>query len=282
LAGKGIAGQRSEARETWYWLQYLKEYEPDTIIDLLDATAIDAAVARAKGYFQQEASAEDAARLERAKQLHREKEGPEGWFLWSVGGVMCPCTMSALTELGATPEETARWIAELEEKDQYHPRLNPFGKGREKWEIDHLPGVMLDGCFLAFQMKGATSGLQALGRRTGAQAVVAPTGPTVANTTRGWRVGDPINNLTSTGRVPSWSAVRQRFWKNEAHFNPGNYSEANLARMRQGLAPQRINRTTGQVESMELHHTPPQRDGGLFDVQPVWPDQHRRIDPFRR
>jgi hypothetical protein len=110
----------------------------------------------------------------------------------------------------------------------------------------------------------------------------APTGPTLPNTTRGWRVGDPINDLTSTGRVPSWTAVRQRFWKNEAHFNPGNYSEANLARMRQGLAPQRINPRTGQLESMELHHTPPQRDGGLFDVRPVWPDDHALIDPFRR
>jgi hypothetical protein len=104
---------------------------------------------------------------------------------------------------------------------------------------------------------------------------------TLPNTTRGWRVGDPINNLTARGTVPSWTAVRQRFWKNEAHFNLGNYSEANLGRMRQGLAPQRINPRTGQLESMELHHTPPQREGGLFDVQPVWPDAHALIDPFR-
>jgi len=110
---------------------------------------------------------------------------------------------------------------------------------------------------------------------------VAP-GRTLPNTTRGWRVGDPINNLTAEGNVPSWSTVRQRFWKNEAALNPGNYSEANLARMRQGLAPQRINRVTGELESMELHHMPPQRDGGLFDVQPVWPDEHARIDPMRR
>jgi hypothetical protein len=110
-----------------------------------------------------------------------------------------------------------------------------------------------------------------------------PVGPTLPNnTTRGWRLGDPINNLTASGRVPSWSAVRQRFWKNEAHFNPDNYSKANLARMRQGLAPQRINPRTGQLESMELHHTPPQRDGGLFDVRPVWPGDHALIDPFRR
>jgi hypothetical protein len=32
---------------------------------------------------------------------------------------------------------------------------------------------------------------------------------------------------------------------------------------------------------MELHHTPPQREGGLFDVTLVWPDEHAAIDPFR-
>jgi hypothetical protein len=104
---------------------------------------------------------------------------------------------------------------------------------------------------------------------------------TVANSTRRWKVGDPINNLTRSGNVPSWSAVRQRFWKNEALNNAGNYGASNLERMRRGLAPQRINPRTGKLESMELHHTPPQRDGGLFDVQPVWPDDHALIDPFR-
>lgn len=105
---------------------------------------------------------------------------------------------------------------------------------------------------------------------------------TLPNTTRGWKVGDPINNLTARGNVLSWSAVRERFWKNEAHFNPNNYSEANLARMREGLAPQRINEVTGELESMELHHAPPQRDGGLFDVVPLWPDEHALVDPLRR
>ena len=97
---------------------------------------------------------------------------------------------------------------------------------------------------------------------------------TLPNTTRGWSVGDPINNLTAEGNVPSWTAVRERFWKNEAHLNSGNYSADNLSRMQQGLAPQRVNPRTGQLESMKLHHGPPQRDGGLFDVQPVWPDDH--------
>ncbi|MFN7845118.1 MAG: hypothetical protein ACK5N9_25630, partial [Pirellula sp.] len=105
---------------------------------------------------------------------------------------------------------------------------------------------------------------------------------TAANSTRGWHVGDPINNLTSKGNVPSWSAVRQRFWKNQAHQNASNYSATNLERMQRGLAPQRLNPHTGKLESMELHHTPPQRAGGLFDVRPVWPNEHALIDPFRK
>jgi hypothetical protein len=103
----------------------------------------------------------------------------------------------------------------------------------------------------------------------------------VANATRGWRVGDPINNLTAKGNVPSWSAVRQRIWKNEAFYNAESYSAGNVTRMRQGLAPQQINRF-GQIESMEFHHWPPQRQGGLFDVTPMWPSDHAAIDPFRR
>lgn len=104
----------------------------------------------------------------------------------------------------------------------------------------------------------------------------------MANSTRGWRVGDPINNLTSKGNVPSWSAVRQRFWKNEAHYNAAKYSTENLGRMRRGLAPQRPHPLTGVLESKELHHVPPRREGGLFDFEAVWPDDHALIDVFRR
>ena len=97
---------------------------------------------------------------------------------------------------------------------------------------------------------------------------------TLPNTTRGWRVGDPINNLTRRGNVPSWSAVRQRIWKNQALYNPSRYAPADLVRMRQGLAPQRLSPTTGLLESMHLHHNPPQSAGGLFDVEALWPPEH--------
>jgi RHS repeat-associated protein len=98
----------------------------------------------------------------------------------------------------------------------------------------------------------------------------------------GWRVGDPITNLTTKGNTPAWSTVRQRFWKNEAFFNSSAYTKENILRMRKGLAPQIRNPTTGLMESMELHHTPPQRDGGLFKFKIVTPEQHSLIDPFRR
>ena len=99
---------------------------------------------------------------------------------------------------------------------------------------------------------------------------------TGANSTRGWRVGDPINNLTAKGNVPSWDAVRQRYWKNEAFQYAEEYGPRDLGRMQQGLAPQQLNQF-GEWESMQLHHNPPQSAGGLFDVEPLWPDEHIRI-----
>ena len=106
---------------------------------------------------------------------------------------------------------------------------------------------------------------------------------TLANDVKGWKVGSPINNLTRTGDVPTWSTVRARYWKNRA-FNakPSEFSIQNVERMRNGLAPQRFNEELGEIESMELHHTPPQREGGLFDVREVWPAEHESIDPFRK
>jgi hypothetical protein len=111
---------------------------------------------------------------------------------------------------------------------------------------------------------------------------------TLANNVWGWKVGDQINNLTRFGKVPKWSTVRKRYWKNQAHeiksnpnFRPDYYTQENLKRMEKGLAPQQFNRTTRQLESMELHHTPPQRDGGLFDFTELWPQQHAELDPSR-
>ena len=103
-------------------------------------------------------------------------------------------------------------------------------------------------------------------------------------TKTGWSVGESITNLTSKGNVPAWSTVRQRYWKNESFLNNASniYSESNLLRMRKGLAPQIRNTRTGRLESIELHHTKPQREGGLFEFIKVTPDQHSFIDPYRK
>ena len=98
---------------------------------------------------------------------------------------------------------------------------------------------------------------------------------------KGWKVGDSINNLTLKGNIPSWSTVRQRHWKNRAYYHPKKYTKQNLERMEKGLAEQRINALTGKLETKELHHFPAQKDGGLFDFNALWPDEHAFVDPYR-
>lgn len=100
----------------------------------------------------------------------------------------------------------------------------------------------------------------------------------------GWKVGDDVYNQTAKGNDPSWSAVRSRFWKNEAAGpNAANtYGPENLDRMSKGLAPQRYNADKGGIESMELSHEPiPARDGGK-DFVPRWPQDHAAVDPYRK
>ncbi len=88
------------------------------------------------------------------------------------------------------------------------------------------------------------------------------------NTTRGWKVGDDITNLTKDGNRPSWTTVRQRYWKNEAHYHPDLYSDEDLALMKQGRAP--------IVDDRPLHlHHPNGREGAFYwDFYPVTYEQH--------
>ena len=101
-----------------------------------------------------------------------------------------------------------------------------------------------------------------------------------------WQLGEHHASVYRNGKEPSWSAQRARFWKNEAHYNPGDYNSENLSRMERGYAPQRenINKLKVQgnaTESMELSHEPiPFRDGGT-DVVPRWPQDHAKIDSYR-
>ncbi len=113
---------------------------------------------------------------------------------------------------------------------------------------------------------------------------------TQPNSTKGWKVGQPKENLTAKGNVPKWDTIRARHWKNEAlKHRQGipkenlkyEVTEANLARMEKGLAPQKYNERTQKWESIELHHDPARKDGGLFDVIEVTPKEHAEIDSNR-
>ena len=105
---------------------------------------------------------------------------------------------------------------------------------------------------------------------------------TLTNNIRGWKIGTPINNLTKMGKPPKWNTVRKRYWKNRVVEAPQKYKVKELERMKKGLAPQRVNEASGLIESMELHHIPPQRIGGMYDVIELWPVDHAKADEFRR
>ena len=78
----------------------------------------------------------------------------------------------------------------------------------------------------------------------------------------GGAVAFGIGKVIDLARGATWDKSRGDYWRREAQHNPEAYSQANLERMQNGLAPQRVNPMTGKTESMELHHnTLPQRFG---------------------
>jgi RHS repeat-associated protein len=97
---------------------------------------------------------------------------------------------------------------------------------------------------------------------------------------KGWKVGDPIDNLTKAGNEPSWSTVRARYWKNEAMNNPFDYSVENLNLMNNGRAPFDVDLGV----SMEIHHINGRNimnPNNINNLMKVWPWQHAEIDKFR-
>jgi len=71
-----------------------------------------------------------------------------------------------------------------------------------------------------------------------------------------WQRGEAIDKPLPDGSKPSWDAVRSRYWKNryEATKRSGEFSAANLEKMRRGSAPVDYNPRTGVFEARELHH----------------------------
>jgi RHS repeat-associated protein len=101
-------------------------------------------------------------------------------------------------------------------------------------------------------------------------------------TAKGWKVGDPITNLTSKGKTPSWNTIRQRYWKNEAYNNAKSYKTQDIPRLKKGLAPQRYNEAAKKMESMHLHHDPPQSTGNLFKFKEMEAWEHRLYNKNNR
>jgi uncharacterized protein RhaS with RHS repeats len=101
-----------------------------------------------------------------------------------------------------------------------------------------------------------------------------------------WSRGEAIDKPMPDGSDPSWNVVRSRYWKNRSEAaSPGEFSQANLERMKRGSAPQDFNSRTGQWESRELHHVDPQRNGGSngpFNLRELTPEQHRALDRHRK
>ena len=95
---------------------------------------------------------------------------------------------------------------------------------------------------------------------------------TVSTAKRGWNVGDNVAALTKAGNTPSWSTVRQRFWKNEAFYNSSAYSAPNVSRMRKGRAP-----IGSDGYSMELHHPYGRKGKNYYIFYPVTYTQHKWI-----
>lgn len=100
----------------------------------------------------------------------------------------------------------------------------------------------------------------------------------------GWKRGDDPLAPTSKGTDPAWPTQQRRYWKNESEKEGATekWGAENVDRMKRGLAPQEMNRKTGELESRELHHSPvPRRDGGKEFIA-VRPEEHAELDPYRR
>ena len=96
----------------------------------------------------------------------------------------------------------------------------------------------------------------------------------------GWNLGDPIDNLTKSGKYPSWNTVRARYWKNEAFSNFEAYSNSDLNLMKSGRPPI----YPGLNVPMELHHINGRNilnPHNINNLQQLWPWEHSKIDPFR-
>ena len=82
---------------------------------------------------------------------------------------------------------------------------------------------------------------------------------------------DDITNLTKAGNTPSWTTVRQRYWKNEAYYNASQYTEEALDLMKKGRAP------IVDGFPMELHHPNGRVGQNFWEFYPLTHQEHHLI-----
>ena len=93
----------------------------------------------------------------------------------------------------------------------------------------------------------------------------------INDTHKGWKLGDNVTKLTKAGNKPSWSTIRNRYWKNEALLNSHKYTDPkDIDLMKKGRAP-----IGYDSKPMELHH-PLGREKGdnLFIFYPMHHTDH--------
>jgi RHS repeat-associated protein len=108
----------------------------------------------------------------------------------------------------------------------------------------------------------------------------APVSPRLRDAKTGRFVADPANppsphEFTDAQRRAAWKKLA------EDPSSPLDAQQRAQIEERGWRGPQRVNPTTGEIETMELSHEPvPLREGGM-EVVPRWPEEHAAVDPHR-
>lgn len=94
----------------------------------------------------------------------------------------------------------------------------------------------------------------------------------------GWAPGDSIFAPTADEMPPDETTISARFWRATVTLMAGSqwYGDEGIDRMTRGLPPQRRNRRTGHVETLDIGAVP--TVDGTQAARPHWPDEH--VDPF--
>ncbi len=149
--------------------------------------------------------------------------------------------------------------------------------------IGGAAGGAVDGAFTAVETGDIGDIFVGMGNGALYGGLGAMTATTSVNVYERVRYGmNPRVKHPENWREGMWGKARREYWKNEAENNPKNYSKENIARMKKGAAPQRMNPITGKIEYMQLNHQNfPQGSGlprTLLDMEgnlkPMWPDEH--------